>query len=357
MNQIIQDHIDRLDHAPWLLILPVIVLCVVYGLSMRGRAMRRFASMSMMGFLAPQSSIARRIVKACLFLVAATAVGIALLGPQWGLRKLPAQSRQLDIVLCLDVSRSMLARDAGMKRLDRAKDDIERLLSRLAGGNVGLVTFAGSAELACPLTDDYEFFRLILDEVGIHSAPIGGTNIGNALQAARNALGPRALRDRAIILITDGEDHGTEALDQARAAAKNDIEVYCVGIGDEKRGGRVPIDDRPGQSKYVMHDQQQIWSKLDPARLSAIARAGGGEYYASGQVTDRERTLEWIYSTKLASKVKTDEGDTKIEARDPQFHWFAAVGLALLMLETVIRESRKADALPANIEVSWKDAA
>ena len=332
---------DRTDHAVWLIVVPAMACFAAYGLIMRGRMLRRFSASAMAGLLAPQYHRARQIVKSILFVSAAALISIALLGPQWGLREVPTQTRQLDILLCLDVSRSMLARDAGMTRLDRAKDDISRLLSRLGGANVGLVTFAGGAELACPLTDDYEFFRLILKEVGIHSAPVGGTRLGTALKAARDALGPRGARDRAIILITDGEDHGTSALDQARAAARSSTVVYCVGVGDEERGGLVPVNARPGQRNYVTHDGQQVWSKLDPQRLSAIARAGGGEYYPTGQVTDRERTLEWIYSRHLASKLETRQGERQVRARVARFHWFAAAGLMLLMLETLVRESRR----------------
>src|SRR5690606_30355992 len=110
-------------------------------------------------------------------------------------------------------------------RLARAKDDINRLLDRMAGASIGLVVFGGSAELACPLTDDYEFYRMELEDVGPHSVAVGGTNIGKALAAARRAFGPPAARDRAIILMTDGEDHGGTAADEAREALKDRIQV------------------------------------------------------------------------------------------------------------------------------------
>lgn len=352
METLIRQHFDRLDHAMWLLLLPFVAAFVFYGLLMRRRSLARFAQSALLGFLAPRASMARRITKAVLLLAGITCIAIALLGPRWGLQIVPVQKKQLDVIICLDVSRSMLANDAGMSRLDRAKDDIKRLLDNVAGGNVGLITFAGAAELACPLTDDLEYFRLMLDDVGIHSAPIGGTDLGKALKAAREAFGPKLPRRRAIILMTDGEDHGVEAIDQAKRAEENGINVYCVGIGDDKRGGLVPTSDR-NDHDFVMYKQQQVWSKLDPQRLSAIARAGGGEYHASGQVTNRQRTLEWIYANKLLTGMERTE-EKEMETRRVRFHWFAAAGLILLMLETLVRESRNVNPLPMASEQLWE---
>lgn len=348
METLIREHIDRIDHVVWLTLLPLAGMFVIYGLVMRRRSLAKFANAALLGFLTPQSSAARRIVKAILLLAGLTCVAIALLGPRWGVQIVPVQKRQLDVIVCLDVSRSMLANDAGMSRLDRAKDDIKRLLDNVAGGNVGLITFAGAAELACPLTDDLEYFRLILDEVGVHSAPVGGTNLGKALIAARQAFGPPLPRTRAIILMTDGEDHGSTAIDEARLARDNEISVFCIGLGDDNRGGLVPTSDRADHD-YVMYNHQQVWSKLDPQRLGAIARAGGGEYHVSGQVTNRQRTLEWIYEKKLLPKMERREDD-RTETRKVRFHWFAAAGLALLMLETLVREARNVNPLPMTNE-------
>ncbi|MCB9858256.1 MAG: VWA domain-containing protein [Phycisphaerales bacterium] len=348
METLIREHLDRIDHAVWLTLLPLAGALVIYGIIMRRRALAKFANVSLLGFLAPQSSAGRRIIKAVLLLAGLTCVAVALLGPRWGLQIVPVQKRQLDVIVCLDVSRSMLANDAGMSRLDRAKDDIKRLLDNVAGGNIGLVTFAGAAELACPLTDDLEYFRLILDEVGLQSAPVGGTDLGKAILAARQAFGPPLPRTRAIILMTDGEDHGSTAIDEGKLARDNDISVYCIGIGDDKRGGLVPTSDRADHD-FVMYNRQQVWSKLDPQRLGAIARAGGGEYHISGQVTNRLRTLEWIYDKKLLPKMERREDD-RTQTRKVRFHWFAAAGLALLMLETLVREARNVNPLPMTNE-------
>lgn len=338
----IEKYVDKLDHLPWLLLALGAGAVMIYGLSMKRRALRAFAEANMMERLAPGVSWGRQIVKIVLTTIALVLIVLSLLGPRWGTYYEKVHQRQLDLMVCLDVSKSMLAEDAGMSRMDRAKDDIKRLLDRLAGATIGLVTFAGKAELTCPLTDDYEYYRLMLDDVGIHSAPMGGTNLGQAIATARKALGGPRPRDRAIILITDGEDHGASAVMEAGLAQEESIVVYAIGIGDSGQGALVPIQ-KGGRRTFQQHQGQQVWSKMNPEKLQAIARAGGGEYHESGQVTNRERTLEWIYAQRLAPLQRQAEAEQQVEQRYARFHWFAALALGLLVWEALIRERRRVD--------------
>lgn len=248
--------------------------------------------------------------------------------------------KQLDLMICLDVSRSMLAEDAGMSRLNRAKDDINRLLDRMAGASIGLVAFAGKAQLVCPLTDDYEFYRLELEDVGPHSAPLGGTNISEALIAARRSFGPPAARERAIVLITDGEDQGGTATDEAHAAFNDqNIRVFAIGIGDDRDGAFIPIEN-DGMRSLLSYQGEPVRTKLNPEKLHAIARAGGGEYQPSGQVTSRERTLEWIYRNRLLPSLKENESEQQSERLYDRAHWFAIAALALLLIEMFMDDRR-----------------
>lgn len=337
MNDIIGKYFDALGHLGWAALAFACAAAAVWGIIQKRRSLRAFAASELLDFLVPNLSWPRQYVKAALLFIAALAVVAALLGPRWGTYYEHAQERQLDIIVCLDVSKSMLAEDAGMSRLDRAKDDVLRLLDTMSGGTIGLVAFAGAAEVVCPLTDDAEFFRLLLAEVGIHSAPRGGTNIGEALFSAVKAFGEPRPRDRVIILMTDGEDHGERAPDAARVAAEAGIRVYAVGIGDEVRGGLIPVE-AGGQRTFLKHGDEQVWTKLDSAALTAIAREGGGEYFPSGQVTSNQRTLEWLYDTRLASRRRQAGVEREVERRYPRFHWFAAAALTLLSIESLVRE-------------------
>ncbi len=332
----------------WPLVAVVFLAAALYGISKKRRALGEFATSNLLAYLAPYVSWTRQYLRAGLITLAALAIGVALLGPRWGTYYEDAHARHLDLMICLDVSRSMLAEDAGMSRLDRAKDDIHRLLDRLSGASVGLVVFAGKPDLACPLTDDYEFYRLELDDIGVYSAPVGGTDIGGALKAAHKAFGPAAQRDRAIILITDGEDHGGTATDEARNAFADGILVFTIGIGEEnsRDGAPIPID-KDGRRTYLTHDQLPVRSKLNPGTLAAIAQAGGGEYHLSGQVTNRERTLEWIYTQRLAKLQQESEAQQRVEQRYHRSHWFAAIALALLMIDSLMSDRRATPLRPA----------
>ena len=332
--------IDNLERLRWLL-LGVIGCAVVtvYGFTRKNSALRTFASANLLGVLAPDVSQARQVVKAILLLLAMVCIALAATGPRWGTYWEDAQQRELDLMICLDVSKSMLAEDAGMSRLDRAKDDIKRLLAKLAGGSVGLVTFAGKAELTCPLTDDYEFYRLALDDVDTHSAPLGGTHLGGAITAAVKGFGGGKQQQRVILLMTDGEDHGETAVKEAKKARERAIRVYTIGIGDAEQGALIPVI-KDGRRTYLMVEDRQWWSKLDPTRLKAIALAGGGEYHPSGQITPTQRTLEWIYEQRLAPMEQRMKKQKRVARQHARFHWPTALALMLLMLETVISERR-----------------
>lgn len=338
--------IENIDRLKWLLLVAGCGAVFIYGFAQKARAMRVFASANLLGTLTPDTSRARQIFKSILLLAAMVAIVLALVGPRWGQYFAEVQKKNLDIVICLDVSRSMLAEDAGMARLDRAKDDIKQMLDGLSGGMVGIVAFAGAADLVCPLTDDYEFVRLVLEDVGIHSAPMGGTDMGAAIDAGVNAFSRVGRQHRVIILLTDGEDHGERGLEAAKKAHKQGIQIYAVGIGDAERGGLVPIK-KDGKESYLMYDGQQLWSKLDPKALDAIARAGGGEYHPSAQVKGTQRTLEWIYEEKIAPKLQQTADERKVRRLYPRFHWPAALALGLLLLESLVGERRSPVGAPA----------
>ncbi len=290
--------IDNPAALRWLLLVVLCGLVVAYGFARKTAALRAFATVNLLPVLAPDLSRGRQYLKAALILVAMACIVLALTGPRWGTYYEQVQQRQIDLMVCLDVSRSMLAEDAGMSRLDRAKDDINRLLGRLSGGSIGLVAFAGKATLVCPLTDDYEFYRLMLEDVGPHSAPLGGTNLGEAIAAAVKGFTPGRQAQRVVLLLTDGEDHGDGAVEEARRAHERGVLLFTVGIGDAKQGALIPLV-QDGRRTFLQYDDQQVWSRMDPTRLKAIAAAGGGEYHPSGQITPTQRTLEWIYDQRL----------------------------------------------------------
>lgn len=329
-------HFTRLG---WLGLVVLCAILCIYGFARKAAAMRLFADSGLLSSLVPDLSWARQYVKAILTLIAMACVVLAAMGPRWGTYFEDALRPQLDMIICLDVSRSMLAEDAGMSRMERAKDDIKRLIPRLGGGSIGLVAFAGRAELVCPLTDDYDFYKLTVEDVGVHSVRLGGTNLAAALQTAAKGFDRVGNYKRVIVVMTDGEDQGEGAVEAAVEAHKSGIDIYTIGIGDAGRGALIPIETN-GRKGYVMHDGQQHWSKLDETGLRQIAAAGGGVYEASRLVTGSERTLEWLHANRIAPAQTMEAQDRKVPRKWPRYHWPAGAALILLAIETMIAERR-----------------
>jgi Ca-activated chloride channel family protein len=319
---------------------------VVYGFVQKQRALRRFASTDLFARLMPAVSRGKQRFKAALLLGAAVLMVASLIGPRWGVFWEDVQREGVDILVLLDVSKSMLAQDVVPNRLERAKQDIRDMLSILGGDQVGLMAFAGTASLKCPLTMDYGFLRQVLDEVEPASVARGGTAIGDAIRKAvgepnpedTGAFDDKIKKHKAIILITDGEDHETYPVEAARVAfEKHGVRIYTVGIGDSDQGQRVPVDEQ-GQQVYLKHDGQEVWSKMDPRTLREIALVSGGAYVPA---STHSIELDKIYREKIAKLEKRTLESRKLKRYRPQYQWFLFGALVLLLWESLISERRR----------------
>ncbi len=187
-------------------------------------------------------SVGRQVLKGLLLMAAFVAIVFALCEPAWNGKPKKVKRRGRDIVVLLDVSRSMLAEDIRPNRLERAKIAIGDLLDVLAGDRIGLVTFAGNTTVKCPLTHNYAFMRLALSEVGTESTNKGGTKIGDAIrQAVDKVFGEGVEKYRDMILITDGGDHESFPVEAANVAGSRGIRIIAIGLGDEDVGAPIPV--------------------------------------------------------------------------------------------------------------------
>jgi Ca-activated chloride channel family protein len=220
----------------------------------------------------------RRLGIALLGLAGACLV-VALMRPQWGLRHVPTQRVGAEIMVCLDVSRSMLAEDVAPNRLERAKAEIADLLGYFEGDQIGLIAFAGRASVLAPLTPDFSFLRLVLDGVGVHSVTRGGTRLEAPIRQAVEGFGPPGEVSRAILLITDGEDHDSFPLDAAAEAAELGIAIIAIGFGDED-GSEVYLTDPRSGARSLLRDGdgRPVRSRLDGELLRELASATGGAW-------------------------------------------------------------------------------
>ena len=208
----------------------------IYSRRRRRRAAHAFVAQQMSSRILPADSPARFWMKLLIHEAALVAGLVALAGPRFGMQYEEVIPRGSDLYVLIDVSRSMLAEDVPPSRLGRAKADVAALVNRLEGDRVGLIAFAGQAVVKCPLTVDYDAFRRALDELDTTSAPRGGTAIGDAIRKALEVFHPRAERDQAILLITDGDDQQSYPLEAAAVAAERHVTIFTVGLGDAERG-------------------------------------------------------------------------------------------------------------------------
>jgi len=324
----------ELLHLLWLV--PVLGLVFAYGFARKSQALRRFASVNLLGHLMPHVSPGRQRLKAVLVLAAAALLAVAATGPRWGQEYKTLPRKGIDLMVVLDVSRSMLAEDIAPSRLERAKEELKDLGEVLPGDRIGLVTFAGAPSLACPLTINYGAFRMVLDEVDVKSAPRGGTLIGDAVRLAADSFVDRIKEHKAILVITDGEDHERYPVEAAQSAyEKQGIRVFTVGLGDPRKGARIPAGAEGRQ--YLVHDGQEVWSKMNAKDLEEMAAVAGGAYFGAAT---RDIDFREIYRV-IDAKVREREMEvTQKQVLIPRFMWFAGAALALLMLETLIAERR-----------------
>ncbi len=324
----------ELLHLLWLV--PVLGLVFVYGFARKSQALRRFASAHLLGHLTPHVSPGRQRLKGALVLAAAAMLAVAATGPRWGQEYRALPRKGIDLMVALDVSRSMLAQDVVPNRLERAKEELKDLVDVLSGDRIGLVTFAGAASLACPLTINYGAFRMVLDEVDVKSAPRGGTLIGDAVRLAADSFVDRIKEHKAILVITDGEDHESYPVEAARSAYETQgIRVFTIGLGDPRQGARIPAGAEERQ--YLVHDGQEVWSRMDPKDLEEMAAVAGGAYFGAAT---RDIDFREVYRV-IDSKVRERELEvSQKQVLIPRFMWFAGAALALLMLEILIAERR-----------------
>ncbi len=225
----------------WLLlgVLGVAVVLIA-ALRRRGRQLRAFAEADLVARLAPDVAPGRRAWRAALRIAALALLVVALAGPKWGFHWEEVKREGIDLIVAIDTSRSMLATDVKPDRLERAKLAVMDLVQLLKGDRIGLVPFAGTAFLECPLTLDYAAFERSLRSVQVGLIPRGGTALARAIETSLDGFEAHEGRHEALILITDGEDHEGDVEKAAQAAAEHGVEIFTVGIGTEQ-GELIPV--------------------------------------------------------------------------------------------------------------------
>ncbi len=325
----------------WLLALtPALVVFLVWGFRARRRALERFAAPPLAERLADSvRPVARRWKADPDRHRGDYWPALALTQPRWGFEWREVKHKGVDIFVLLDVSKSMLTEDVRPNRLEQAKYAVQDLLEKLQGDRIGLIAFAGTAFLQCPLTVDYEAFRLTLKDADPRIIPRGGTAIAVAIRTALKAFEASEGRDRAIVLITDGEENEGDALVAADEAAKEGVKIYTIGVGTAE-GELIPIREEGKPMEFLKdRDGQVVKSRLNEELLKEIALKTGGIYVRS---VPGDFGIDTIYE-KGISQLKRKEYQAQLQKRYfERFQWPLGLAFAFLVVESFVSDRRAA---------------
>ena len=318
----------------WLIAIPVFVIAYIVMTKRKERQLKAFGDPELMAQLMPDASKSRPIWKFSLMLVALVLLIVAAARPQFGQKENTVKRQGIEVMVALDISNSMLAEDVAPNRLDRAKQMLSKMIDNMVDDKVGLVVFAGEAFTQLPITCDYVSAKMFLNTITPNLIQTQGTAIGTALQTAITSFGsPESEAGRAIILITDGENHEDDAIAAAKKAHELGIKVFVIGIG-KPEGAPIP---KPGTNDYFKDRQGQVVvSKLNEEMCQQIAQAGSGVYVRCDNTNTAMRALQQeldhIATSELESTIYADYNE--------QYQSFALIALFLLMIEFFIM-SRK----------------
>ena len=318
-----------------LLIVPLMWAIYFYSVYRNRKNMAKYGNPQILQSLAPDVSKYKPGTKFFLQQLALIIMIFIIARPQMGAKIETVKKQGVEIIIALDVSNSMLARDIAPSRLDKAKQMLSRLTDGFTNDKVGLIVFAGDAFTQLPITSDYISAKMFLSSINPSMVSTQGTAIGAAINLAARSFTPDETTDKAIILITDGENHEDDAIGAAKAAAEKGIHVNIVGMGDPK-GSPIPIQ---GSNNYMKDkDGNVVITKLNEQMGQEIAAAGNGMYVRADNTNSALKALQ-----KEIEKMNKTELDSKVYSEyDEQFQIFAWIALFLLIADfmTLDRKNR-----------------
>lgn len=331
----------RFEHPNRLWLLSVILLLNIAWISnriWRNKALNNFAKIETVHHIHAGYSNFRSSVKYFLFRTAFGLLIIASANPQYGENEKTVESKGIDIMIALDISRSMMAEDIvnNYTRLDLAKLAIGKLMNELRGDHVGIVVFAGEAYKQLPLTPDYHVAKLFLKSIGTDMISSQGTDIGNAIDLCMSSFDLEKNTNKAILIMSDGEDHEEMAVNAANDASNQNVVICTIGMGTDK-GVPIPVYKR-GKKIGNKKDKENstVLTKLNEENLIQIAQAGNGTYTRAQGLNLNLRKI----ADRLNAIERTTLKKEKYSTYDDQFQWFLIPAFILLFLELIILEKR-----------------
>lgn len=316
-----------------LLLVPVALALYAYAARRQRRNIKQLGNYATITALMPGRSVGRGWLKATLVALALAVLSTALAGPQFGSKLTEVKHRGVEIIIALDVSNSMLAQDLQPNRMERAKQAIAQLVDKLSGDRIGLVVFAGDAYMQLPITCDYVSAKMFLSSIGPGMVSKQGTDMGRAIELAMNAFTPETQTGRAIIIISDGENHEGSPIEAAQQAAERGIAIHTIGIGSSE-GSPIPL----GTGGAFLKDEngQVVVSRLDEETLSKVAGMGNGRYV---RATNAQMGLLPLFE-HINKMQRAETSDKVYSDYDEQFQLPLGLALLLLLLEFMTLERK-----------------
>jgi len=326
----------QLEHAYYLwglLLIPAFMLFFILHMRWKNKALKLFGDHEIVQQLMPDMSKGRAVLKFILLIFAFVFLIIGLANPQIGSKLEKVHRKGISLIVALDISNSMLAEDIKPNRLESSKYALERLIDNLGENKIGIIVFAGNAYTQLPVTTDLGAARLFASTINTHLISEQGTALGSAIdQASKTFELDKAKEKKAIIILTDGENHEDDAVEAAQKAASQGIMIYTIGIGSPE-GTPIPV----GSGQYLKDRQgNTVMTKLDETLLQQIAVAGKGKYV---RASNNNIGLKQIYEE--INKIEKTEFESKMFSEyEDRFQYFIAASILLLLIEVVVFERR-----------------
>lgn len=321
----------------FLSIIPVIILLMYFSANKRKKLLLEFFSLKMQKRLLLNVSHISRSFKDVLLIIVLVLLIFAAARPQWGRKLQIFEEKGLDIVVAMDVSKSMLAEDLSPNRIQRAKNAFVTFLHQLSGDRVGLVLFAGDSFVQCPLTSDYSALEMFASMIDVGIIPQEGTDIASAIDKSI-PLFPKETQNKIIVLITDGENLQGDFNSSIKEAKGHNIIIYTIGVGTQK-GAPIPIQTESSTKKVYLKDKDNniVLSKLDVSNLRMIAQKTGGLFFhvsaGEGEIKEILSDINKLEKEKISTK--------KFSQYKEQYRYFVFIALILLMIEFFVLERKK----------------
>ena len=311
--------------------IPVVIFIVILVATWKIKMQKKFAEAHLFPALAPDRSKIKPILKLIAFCLVIAFFSVALVNPKLGSKMETVKREGVDIVFALDVSKSMLAEDIAPNRIEKSKQIISQIVNNLKGDRIGIIGYAGSAFPQIPITTDYASAKTFLRAMNTDMVSSQGSATGDAIELAKGYYNDANVISRVLIIVGDGEDHGSEFQAAAQAAADEGIKIVTISVGTSK-GGPIPIKNNRGKTYKKDQKGETVITRSSPETLNSIAEIGNGTYIDGTNTSSAIKNLEKF----LQNLEKTEYESMQYANYQHQFQWFLGFGILFLILDSLL---------------------